>query len=145
VDIPDICSLYKKVWDEFKGKVPQELEKSWQPSPLEFTSLMEGMTYFAARRDKKLVGILGCSAIDGSVRIAHVAVEPESRHQGIAKALMEVGLEWAKRANATSIWIETLTRFQPAIALFRKSGFKETGVFHKHLWKEDVMLMEIVF
>ena len=112
---------------------------------MEFTSLMEGMTYFAARRDKKLVGILGCSAIDGSVRIAHVAVEPESRHQGIAKALMEVGLEWAKRANATSIWIETLTRFQPAIALFRKSGFKETGVFHKHLWKEDVMLMEIVF
>lgn len=144
-DIADICTLYKKVWDEFRGKAPQELERTWQPSPLEFTSLMEGVTFFAARKDKKLVGILGCSMIDGSARVVHVAVDREFRRQGIGAALLNSGIDWAKRSSSSSIWVESLTRFQDGIKLLRKLGFKETGMFHKHLWKEDVMLMEIVF
>jgi GNAT superfamily N-acetyltransferase len=144
-DIADICTLYKKVWDEFRGKAPQELERSWQPSPLEFTSLMEGVTFFAARKDKKLVGILGCSMVDGSTRLVHVAVDKDFRRQGIGVALVNSGIDWAKRGSSSSIWVEALTRFQDGIKLLRKLGFKETGMFHKHLWKEDVILMEIVF
>ena len=143
-DIQDICALYKKVWEEFKGKIPNEFEKTWQPSPLEFTSQMEGVTFFAARRDRKLIGILGVSMLDGSARIVHVAVEPEYRKQGVGRALLLSGIEWAKRSNAASLWTEPLTRFNHAIALFKKLGFHETGVFHKHLWKEDVQLLEMV-
>ena len=145
VDIPDICGLYKKVWDEFRGKVPQELEKTWQPSPLEFTSMMEGMTYFAARKDRKLVGVVCCSMVDGAMYISHIAVDPDFRHQGIGQALIGQCLEWAKRSNAASGWIEAMSRFTHAVSLFRKLGFKDTGVIHKHLWKEDVVLLEIVF
>lgn len=145
VDIPDICGLFKRVWDEFKGKVPQEFEKIWQPSPLEFTSLMEGVTFFAAKKDKKLVGILGVSMIDGAAHIVHIAVDPDHRKNGVGHALLGAGLEWAKKSNASSVWVEPLTSFNLAIALFNKLGFTETGVFHKHLWKQDVQLMEIVF
>ncbi len=143
-DIPDICALYKKIWEEFKGKIPNEFEKTWQPTPLEFTSQMEGVTFFAARRDRRLIGILGCSMADGSARIVHVAVEPEYRKQGVGRALLMSGIEWAKKANAASLWTEPLTRFAHAISLFKKLGFHETGVFHKHLWKEDVQLLEMV-
>ena len=58
-DIPDICNLYKRVWDEYKGKLPEELIKTWEPSPLEFTSWMEGVTYFSARKEKRVVGVVG--------------------------------------------------------------------------------------
>jgi ribosomal-protein-alanine N-acetyltransferase len=145
VDIPDICGLYKKVWDEVRGKVPQELEQTWQPNPLEFTSMMEGMTYFAARKDRKLVGVVCCSMVEGAMYISHIAVDPEFRRQGVGQALVGQCLEWAKRSNAASGWIESISRFHPAISLFKKLGFKESGVIHKHLWKEDVTLLEIVF
>ncbi len=144
-DIPDICALYKKIWDEYKGKLPMQLERTWQPSPLEFTSLMEGVTFFTARRDKKLVGVLGCSEEEGAVRLVHLAVDPEIRHQGIATALLTSSFEWARRSGATSTWVEAMAQFHSAIALFRKAGFKEIGIMHKHLWKEDITLMELVF
>ncbi|MCL4324863.1 MAG: GNAT family N-acetyltransferase [Candidatus Thermoplasmatota archaeon] len=144
-DIPDICALYKKVWDEHKGKIPAEFEKTWQPSPLEFTSQMEGVTFFAARKDKKLIGILGCAMADGSARLVHIAVEPEHRKLGVGGALVASGIEWAKKSNASSIWTEPLTRFTHAIQLFKKLGFQEAGIFHRHLWKEDVQILEIVF
>jgi len=144
VDIPDICGLYKKVWDEFRGKVPQELERTWAPNPLEFTSMMEGTTYFAARKDKKLVGVVSCSMVEGAMYISHIGVDPDFRRQGVGQALISQCLEWAKRGNAASGWIESLSHFQHALALFRKLGFKESGILHKHLWKEDVTILEKV-
>lgn len=143
-DIPEICALYKRVWDEYRGKITEELLKAWQPSPLEFTSWMEGVTYFTARRDRKLIGVLGGSMSDGSVRLLHLAVDPEARRLGVGLSLATASVDWAKRSSASSIWIEALTRFEPAINLFLKLGFHESGVLHKHFWKEDVRILEKV-
>ena len=65
-DIPEICGLYKRVWEPFKSELPSEILRAWTPTPLEFTSSMEGVTYFAARRDAKMVGAIGCQTYDGS-------------------------------------------------------------------------------
>ena len=143
-DIPDICNLYKRVWDEFRGKFPEDLLKAWQPTPLEFTSWMEGVTYFSARRDRRLVGVLGGSLQDGSVRLVNLGVDPEARRSGIATLLVGASLEWARRANASSVWVEVLLPFEGAIHLFQKLGFTQSGVLHKHFWKEDVQLLEQV-
>jgi hypothetical protein len=59
-DIPEICALYKRVWETFRPELPTALLKAWEPTPLEFSSWMEGVTYFAARRDGKMVGAIGC-------------------------------------------------------------------------------------
>jgi len=143
-DIPDICALYKRVWDEYRGKIPDDLLKAWQPNPLEFTSWMEGVTYFAARRDRKLVGVMGCSLQDGAVRLVNLAVDPEFRRLGIAQQLVQASLEWARRGSASSVWVESLSRFDGAISLFQKLGFQACGVLHRHYWREDVTLLEHV-
>ncbi len=141
-DIPAVTALYKKVWEYEPTGLPAELVKSWQPSPLEFTSWMEGVTYFAARRDGHVVGVLGCELEHGSCHLVDLAVDPEARRQGVASALIVAAMDWAKRSNALEVWVEVLARFTAAAALFTHREFVECGVLHKHHWYEDVRVFE---
>lgn len=140
-DIPEICSLYKKVWEAESG-LPTELVKAWQPGPLEFTSWMEGVTYFAARRAGRLVGVVGCEPSHGAMRLVHLAVDPEARRAGIGGALVSAAVEWARRANVATVWTAPLARFQGAGALLLKLGFAEGGRLHRFEWGEDVRFYE---
>ena len=142
-DIPAICTLYKKVWEAEPG-LPAELVKSWQPTPLEFTSWMEGVTYFAARRGSHLVGVLGCELRRGACRLVQLAVDPEGRRQAVGAALVNAAVDWARRSSATTVWAEPLARFHAAGHLLLKLGFAETGVLHRHEWGEDVRFFERV-
>ncbi len=141
-DVPAVCALYKKVWEAETTGLPAPLVKSWQPTPLEFTSWMEGVTYFAARRDGRVVGVLGCALEDGSGHLVHLVVDPEFRRQKVATALLAAALDWAKRSNAPEVWADSLARFSAASALFRHLGFATCGLLHKHQWNEDVQLFE---
>ena len=142
-DVPEICGLYRRVWESTPNPgLPSELVKSWQPTPLEFTSWMEGVTYFAARRDGRLLGVVGCEVAHGNCHLVHLAVDPEARRKGIGSALVAAGVEWARHANAVEVWADALARFSPALALYKHLGFSECGVLHKHEWNEDVRLFE---
>ncbi|MGA9840585.1 MAG: GNAT family N-acetyltransferase [Thermoplasmata archaeon] len=142
-DVPEICSLYRRVWETAApAGLPPELVKSWQPTPLEFTSWMEGVTYFAARRDGRLLGVIGCEVVHGNCHLVHLAVDPDARRKGIGTALVAAGLEWARHSSASGVWVDTLARFTAASAMFKHLGFSECGVLHKHEWNEDVRLYE---
>jgi ribosomal-protein-alanine N-acetyltransferase len=143
-DINDICALYKRVWDAFKGNLAPELVKAWQPTPLEFTSWMEGVTYFAARRDGRMIGAIGCEISDGTCRLMHLAVDPEARRQGVATALTHAAIEWARHSQSRSVWADALARFTEATGVFKSAGFVECGVLHRHYWNEDVRLFELL-
>jgi GNAT superfamily N-acetyltransferase len=144
-DVPEICGLYKRVWEAPTNTgVPVELLKSWQPTPLEFTSWMEGVTYFAARRNGKLVGVVGCEITHGSCELVHLAVDPEMRRQGVGTALVSAGVEWARHANSVQVWANVLSRFTAVAGLFKHLGFADAGVLHRHEWSEDVRLFERV-
>jgi GNAT superfamily N-acetyltransferase len=143
-DILDICALYKRVWEPFLTGLPAEVQKEWQPTPLEFTSRMEGVTYFAAKRDNRLVGAIGCALEDGAVRLLNFAVEQEFRRHGIGTALVHSAIEWARHNNARSLWVDQLIRFKDAAPLFKQLGFQETGVLHRHFFGEDVRLFEML-
>ena len=141
-DVPAICALYRKVWDPAPSGVPPELVKAWQPTPLEFTSWMGGVTYFAARKDGRLVGVVGCELRHGSCRMVHLVADPEFRRQGVATALVGAAVEWAKKGNVASIWVDSLYGLEPATGLFRRLGFTLVGVLHQHEWGEDVNFWE---
>ncbi|MGA8542171.1 MAG: GNAT family N-acetyltransferase [Thermoplasmata archaeon] len=142
-DVPEICSLYRRVWESPPATgLPTDLVKSWQPTPLEFTSWMEGVTYFAARRDGRLVGVIGCEVERGNCHLVSLAVDPMARRQGIGSALVSAGVEWARHANATEVWADGLARLTAVSALLKHLGFNECGVLHKHEWSEDVRLFE---
>lgn len=144
LDINDICALYKRVWDAFKGDLAPELVKAWQPTPLEFTSWMEGVTYFAARRDGKLIGAIGCEIADGACRLTNLSVDPEARRQGVARALTHAAIEWARHSQTRSVWADALARFTEAAGVLKSAGFVESGVLHRHFYNEDVRLFELL-
>jgi ribosomal protein S18 acetylase RimI-like enzyme len=143
-DIPEICALYKRAFEPLKTEFPPEVLKAWAPSPLEFSSYMEGVTYFAARRDGKMIGAIGCEIVDGSCRLLHLAVDVDFRHQGVATALTTAAVEWGRHSNCGSVWIDALARFDSAGSLFKRLGFAETGLLHRHYFQEDVRLFEMV-
>ena len=144
-DVPAICALYKKVWDPAPSGIPVELVKTWTPTPLEFTSWMEGVTYFAARREGRLVGVVGLEFHHASGRLVHLAVDPEVRRQHVASSLVTAATEWAKRGNATSIWADSLQNMEPVTALFHHLHFAHAGTLHRHEWGQDVNFFELVF
>jgi len=142
-DILAICSLYKKVWESEVG-LPADLVKAWQPTPLEFPSWMEGVTYFAARRGGHLVGVVGCELRRGACRLVQLAVDPDGRRQSVGAALVNAAIDWARRSNAATVWADPLARFQAAGLLLLKLGFTESGVLHRHELGEDVRFFERV-
>jgi GNAT superfamily N-acetyltransferase len=141
-DVPEICSLFRRVWEPFLGGLPPEVQRAWQPTPLEFTSGMEGVTYFSARRDGKLVGVVGCELTDGACHLVNLCVEADHRRQGIGTALLQAALEWARHAGARSLWADLLPRFGEAGMLFTDEGFTVAGTLHRHFWGEDVKQFE---
>ncbi|MHB1932140.1 MAG: GNAT family N-acetyltransferase [Thermoplasmata archaeon] len=143
-DIPAICALFKKVWDGYRGELPPELLKTLVPTPLEFTSGMETVTYFAARKDNRFVGVVGVEVENGSGHIVTLLVDPEQRRQGIARQLAQAALEWARHANVNAVWVDPLAKFTAAQSLFRALGFTETGLLHRRMWNEDVRFFERV-
>ncbi|HEV2429099.1 MAG TPA: GNAT family N-acetyltransferase [Thermoplasmata archaeon] len=144
LDIPEICGLYKRVWEPMRSVLPGELVKAWTPGPLEFTSSMEGVTYFAARRDGRLIGAIGCELGEGSCRLIQIAVDTDQRRQGVATALTTAAIEWARHNNSPSVWADALVKFETAAHLFKRLGFAECGTFHRHLFGEDVRIFELI-
>ena len=141
-DVNDVCALYKRVWDAQKGDLSPEMIKTWEPTPLEFTSWMEGVTYFVARRGGKAIGVVGLEIGHNSGRIVHLAVDPEERRHGVATALIRAAVDWARHSSCASVWADTLARFTAAADLFLHLGFHESGLLHRHEWSEDVRFFE---
>jgi GNAT superfamily N-acetyltransferase len=141
-DVPEICNLFRRVWEPYLTGLPIEVQRTWQPTPLEFTSSMEGVTYFSARRDGKLIGVVGCELIDGACHLLNLCVDAEHRRQGVGTALLQAALEWARHADAKSLWADLLPRFAEAGGLFSQQQFSEAGTLHRHFWGEDVKQFE---
>lgn len=143
-DIPEICALYKRVWDSPPVGVPAEFLKSAVPTALEFTSRMEGVTYFVAREGKPLRGIVGCAFSEGNCRLVGLAVDVDSRRKGVARSLVLTAVDWARKNHANSVWVDALDRFIEAKGLFHQLGFASGGLLHRHQWNEDVRFFETV-
>lgn len=139
--IPEICALYKRVWDRYPD-LPGDRAGEWVPTELGFASWMEDGIYFVARQNGRTIGAIGCERRDGNLRIVRLAVDPDFRRQGVGTALARQAVEWARRARVGSIWVDALRRFDAAAALFLRLGFVECGGFHRHYWNEDVRLFE---
>jgi GNAT superfamily N-acetyltransferase len=67
----------------------------------------------------------GKAALDGDWLGVHdVFVEPSSRRQGLARAVMGALLEWGAEQGATTVWLHVETGNAPAIALYESMGLQ---------------------
>ena len=99
----------------------------WASSVSEYVMLP--LTGFVWEEGGQVVGNLSLipfNAAAGRIYlIANVAVEPRYRRRGIAKALTEAGLDYARRRRVRVVWLHVRADNPPAMQLYQSMGFTE--------------------
>ena len=62
---------------------------------------------------------------EGVLELIKMSARSDVKGRGIGRALMDAAIEKARFMGATKIWLETNTVLAAALALYRKSGFRE--------------------
>ncbi len=76
----------------------------------------------------RVVGYLIYWQIQQDVQVNNIAVHPEFRGRGIGEAALRAGLKKAVAEGAAYVTMEVRPSNLPALALYRKMGFKVLGV-----------------
>ncbi|MEE1006469.1 MAG: ribosomal protein S18-alanine N-acetyltransferase [Acutalibacteraceae bacterium] len=102
-----------------------------------------GTRFFVAEADRRIAGYIGIKAVIDEGYITNIAVFPELRRKGIAKALLNKVFEFAKEKELSFVSLEVRPSNTPAVSLYQKTGFKEEGRrkdFYR-LPREDALIM----
>lgn len=98
-------------------------------------------TYLLAKENSKILGYCGFWRVSGETQITNIAVLPEYRRRGIAKALADKMLEICK--DDEQIVLEVRESNSAAISLYEKLGFSKAGIRKRfyHTPDEDGITM----
>ncbi len=125
-----------------------EIEKACFHAPWSETMLREELgkgIFLVAEQDGKTAGYIGCQTVLDEGYITNVAVSPDFRRQGIARALIAKLLAQAKAAGLSFVTLEVRESNAPAIALYAGAGFAPVGT-RKNFYSnptENAVLMTI--
>jgi ribosomal-protein-alanine N-acetyltransferase len=106
---------------------------------------------FVARpvdQPRQIQGFVLGRLIDGEAEVLMVAVDPEARRTGLGRALMDETIRKLHGDRATHLFLEVDEINAPAIALYRKLGFREVarrkGYFeHKARGRTAALVMRL--
>ena len=125
-----------------------EIEKACFHAPWSESMLREELgkgIFLVAERGGQAVGYVGCQTVLDEGYITNVAVSPDARRQGIARALIVKLTDEARAAGLAFVTLEVRASNAPAIALYEGAGFVRVGV-RKNFYTaptEDAVLMTL--
>ena len=102
--------------------------------------------YLTARQSGQVLGYIGMHKVLDEGYITNVAVSPDSRRQGIAKALLAALINYARAQAMAFLTLEVREGNQRAICLYSGEGFVRAGLrkgYYRHP-PEDALLMTLV-
>jgi ribosomal-protein-alanine N-acetyltransferase len=73
-------------------------------------------------------GYVGVLFVLDEAEVANIAVRPEHAGQGIGYQLLRAAQDYCRTRGMVTLHLEVRTGNAPAIALYRKCGFEETGL-----------------
>jgi ribosomal-protein-alanine N-acetyltransferase len=87
---------------------------------------------------------LGLTGIVKKGHVVSIAVMPEHRRKGIAKALMTVAMEGMRQYNAKQCYLEVRLTNEAAVELYKKLGFEISRTVHGYYADgEDAYVMSL--
>lgn len=105
----------------------QAFSPGWSAS--EITALLEGPGVFALLAEAGgPLGMILCRVVAGEGEILTLAVAPEARRQGLARALVAAAAGLAKQAKAAEMFLEVAVDNLPALRLYEQVGFQRAGL-----------------
>lgn len=137
---------------EDSAKAVSEIEKicfshPWSEATVASEIKSSFADFFGAFCGDELAGYIGGRTIAGETEIFNVAVKPEFRRKGIAKALIEKFTEASRQKETQQIFLEVRTSNLGAINLYEKCGFVFCGIRKDYYDdpKENAILMRLAF
>lgn len=101
----------------------------------------KGGMIFYAKYENEIVGTASLLKIDDSVfELSKMAVTEKAKGLGIGKKLMEHCLAVAKQNNLKKLILFSNTSLTPAIAIYRKYGFKEISFDASHYKRANIKM-----
>ena len=140
---------YKELWDfmkKVKGETnfllgyPNEIKMSYEDEKEHIKKVKSSETsnYFVVMKNNKIIGCIGFNG-NTARKMKHygtigISVLKEYWGRGIAKALLEKLISWAKEKGIKKINLDVFENNERAIKLYEKFGFKlegciEDGIF----------------
>lgn len=109
-----------------------ELETMCFADPWSHNSIASELTnplslWLIAMEEERVVGYIGSQTVMGETDMMNVAVHPEYRRNGIARALIEALVLALKQRGSCSLTLEVRSSNIAAIALYESIGFTEAG------------------
>lgn len=117
LDIPVLVSLERSIFAIQPWSKNQFKE--------EIAEIGHSRFYILAEKDGEIVGWGGAMVIDAAqeLQILTLAVIPELRRQGIARAILHSIIKWGLEKAVTTITLEARTTNDEAIKLYESEGF----------------------
>ena len=97
--------------------------------------------YLALEEEGEVFGQIGVRHLSGELHITTLAVRPERRRRGHARAL--IGAALAAFPEARSVHLEVRPSNAAARALYEALGFTTTGLRRRYYGDEDALLMTL--
>ena len=96
--------------------------------------------------ENRIVGYICYWLIDGEMEILNLATAPKVRRKGVAAQLMDEAFSRCEAKNLSTAWLEVRAANHPAMTLYRRSGFKSSGI-RKGYYRdgEDAIVMVKIF
>jgi ribosomal-protein-alanine N-acetyltransferase len=82
---------------------------------------------WVAEADNRVAGFVVVRSAADEAEILNLAVEPESRRQGVARALLKATLDASRAGGARRVFLEVRESNAGAIAFYRSNGFRPDG------------------
>jgi len=99
------------------------------------------------RKNGILAGYIAFSLIADEMEILNLAVHPEFRRMGLGEALLSESFSICLENNIKKSFLDVKVSNDPALALYRKFGYKKIGVRKRYYpdTKEDALLFRYDF
>lgn len=149
VRIVEYQPLYKQAFYDLNRKW---IELYWELEPHDVEVLEnpekhileKGGHIFVALYNGFPVGVCAlCPMPDGSeydYELAKLAVSDSVKRKGIGRRLCEAVIEKSRELGGKKLFLESNTRLKPAIALYRRLGFKELPEYHPAYARGDIQM-----
>ena len=126
-DAKDISAVYKTVWLK-AYEYPKEWREKRAMSEEEIKKEMDsGYFFFGVHINDELVGVYKASITERGCYGEQQAVLPEYREQGVAYAMYEQFLEFAKANKCKVNYVNVLVGNEPCERAMKRYNFYKTG------------------
>ena len=99
--------------------------------------------WLVAEEENAVAGYVGSQTVMDETDMMNVAVHPDHRRKGIAKALVDALVEALREKGSRCLTLEVRASNAPAIGLYEKLGFQQVGLRKNYYRnpKEDALIL----